>query len=108
MRNGFCVRRPFLRGLPCLLVSRGEPCLGPITQAGCGALCPACGRACYGCYGPMEQPNIRSLGSVLMDRQKRPARDVKRMLRSFNGYLEPFKQASEHYERIEHERGRGT
>jgi len=45
------------RGLPCVMVSKGEPCLGPITQAGCGALCPACHRACYGCFGPMESPN---------------------------------------------------
>ena len=51
------------RGLPCVLVDDGLPCLGPITQTGCGALCPACGRACYGCFGPMEQPNIASLGS---------------------------------------------
>ena len=49
-------------GHTCVMVSKGEPCLGPITQAGCGALCPSCARACYGCFGPMEQPNIDSLG----------------------------------------------
>lgn len=90
------------RGTPCILVSRGEPCLGPITHAGCGAMCPAFGRACYGCFGPMEQPNINSLGARLSQLQFTP-RDIKRMLRLFNGYLEPFKQASDQYERLENQ-----
>lgn len=88
------------RGLPCVLVSRGLACLGPVTQAGCGALCPACGRACYGCFGPMEQPNMNALASQLRAAGYTP-RDIKRMLRLFNGYLEPFKQVSDHYERLE-------
>jgi coenzyme F420-reducing hydrogenase gamma subunit len=88
-------------GFPCVAVSKGEPCLGPITQAGCGALCPSVSRACYGCFGPMEQPNVESLGNWLTSQQHRDARDLKRMLRNFNGYLEPFKQASDHYERLE-------
>jgi len=88
------------RGLPCVLVSKGEPCLGPITQAGCGALCPGCSRPCYGCFGPMELPNIDSLGSRFADDGHTP-RNIKRMLRSFNGYLEPFKQASDRYEQLE-------
>jgi coenzyme F420-reducing hydrogenase gamma subunit len=89
------------RGLPCVLVSRGLPCLGPVTQAGCGALCPGVGRACYGCFGPMEQPNMTSMGDALTQLGNGP-RDVKRMLRNFNGYLEPFKQAGDHYEQLEH------
>jgi coenzyme F420-reducing hydrogenase gamma subunit len=91
-------------GYPCVLVAQGLPCLGPITQAGCTALCPACNRACYGCFGPMEQPNIVSLGNQLMTQQGRSPGDMKRLLRSFNGFLEPFKQASDDYERLEHER----
>lgn len=87
-------------GVPCRLTTAGAPCLGPITQAGCGALCPSLNRACYGCFGPMEQPNIASLGDRLLQLGF-SARDLKRMLRSFNGYLEPFKQASERYERDE-------
>ena len=46
----------------CLLVSRGEPCLGPVTRTGCGALCPVFGRDCYGCYGPAENANPDALG----------------------------------------------
>jgi sulfhydrogenase subunit delta len=82
-------------GIPCRLVSGGQPCLGPITQAGCGALCPSVNRACYGCFGPMELPNIESLGSWFT------GLGYTAMLRSFNGYLEPFKQASDRYERID-------
>lgn len=87
-------------GIACVLVSAGQPCLGPITQTGCGALCPGVGRACYGCFGPMEQPNIASLGGRFGALGFGP-KDIKLMLRSFNGYLEPFKQAGEHYERLE-------
>lgn len=89
------------RGLPCVLVAQGQPCLGPVTQAGCGALCPASSRACYGCFGPMEQPNIASLGNWFTVKLGHQSRGMKRMLRLFNGYLEPFKQASDHYERLE-------
>ncbi|MCB0158297.1 MAG: oxidoreductase, partial [Caldilineaceae bacterium] len=46
-----------LRGNICVMVANGTACLGPATQAGCGALCPAYGRGCYGCFGPMETPN---------------------------------------------------
>ncbi len=44
----------------CVMVARGEPCMGPVTRTGCGALCPRFGRACYGCYGPAENVNTRS------------------------------------------------
>lgn len=89
------------KGLACVMVSQGLPCLGPVTQAGCGALCPDCGRACYGCFGPMEQPNMTAMGNHLTSKQNRSSRDMTRMLRLFNGYLEPFKQASDKYEQRE-------
>lgn len=38
-------------GIVCVMVYEGKPCLGPITLAGCGALCPSFRRGCYGCYG---------------------------------------------------------
>jgi len=50
-----------MKGIPCILVSHGEPCLGPVTRAGCGVLCPSFSRACYGCFGPREGANIDSL-----------------------------------------------
>ncbi len=50
-----------LRGTACVMVAHGTPCLGPVTQAGCGAICPAVGRGCYGCFGPMATPNTDGL-----------------------------------------------
>jgi coenzyme F420-reducing hydrogenase gamma subunit len=49
-----------LRGTSCIMV-RGTPCLGPVTQAGCGAICPAYDRGCYGCFGPVANPNLPAL-----------------------------------------------
>lgn len=51
------------QGHVCVVVTKNEPCMGPVTQTGCGALCPGVGRACYACYGPSENPNTRSLGT---------------------------------------------
>ena len=51
------------RGSVCVTVAHGTPCLGPVTHAGCGAICPAFNRGCYGCYGPMESPNTAALAS---------------------------------------------
>jgi len=47
----------------CVMVSRGEPCMGPVTNTGCGALCPQFGRGCYACYGPAENPNPNALAN---------------------------------------------
>jgi len=49
------------KGTTCVMVAHGTPCLGPITQAGCDALCPSFHRGCYGCFGPMESPNVPAL-----------------------------------------------
>ena len=81
------------RGTPCVMVARGTPCLGPVTQAGCGALCPAYARGCYGCFGPMESPNLPSLVA-----QWRALgadnRTILRALRTFNANAPAFKQES--------------
>ena len=53
------------RGTTCVTVAHGIPCLGPVTQAGCGALCPAYHRGCYGCFGPMAAPNVGALLPIL-------------------------------------------
>lgn len=53
------------RGTTCVTVAEGIPCLGPVTQAGCGALCPAYHRGCFGCFGPMAEPNIHALLPIL-------------------------------------------
>lgn len=53
------------RGLTCVAVADGTPCLGPVTHAGCGALCPAVRRGCYGCFGPMTGANMASMVDLL-------------------------------------------
>jgi len=47
----------------CTMVTQDEPCLGPVTKAGCGAICPEFGRACYACYGPAVDTNTSSLSN---------------------------------------------
>lgn len=54
------------RGVSCVMV-RGIPCLGPVTQAGCGALCPAYDRGCFGCFGPAESPNTGALARCWLE-----------------------------------------
>jgi coenzyme F420-reducing hydrogenase gamma subunit len=87
------------RGSPCVIVSRGVPCLGPVTQAGCGAICPAYNRGCYGCYGPMEAPNTEALGKQMESLGATPA-EIMRLFRNFNGYAEVFRIASDQYEEL--------
>jgi sulfhydrogenase subunit delta len=83
------------RGNICVMVAHGTPCLGPVTHAGCGAICPAYDRGCYGCYGPKETPNTASLDE--WSRLEGP--DLLRVYRTFNAAAEPFRQASEQHER---------
>ena len=71
-----------LRGTSCVMV-RGTPCLGPITQAGCGAICPAFNRGCYGCFGPVAAPKVDALTAQF--RRLGMAEDqVDRVLATFN------------------------
>lgn len=71
------------RGLRCLLVSGDVLCQGPITQAGCGALCPAHGRGCYGCFGPLVGENVASLRAE-WSRRGHGEGEVERALHSFH------------------------
>jgi coenzyme F420-reducing hydrogenase gamma subunit len=87
-----------LRGTVCVMVAHRTPCLGPVTQAGCGAICPAYARGCYGCFGPMETPNTGSLGAW-WGRLGVERSEISRAFRGFNGWAEPFRQASEAYEK---------
>jgi coenzyme F420-reducing hydrogenase gamma subunit len=86
-----------LRGTVCVMVAKGTPCLGPVTQAGCGAICPSFARGCYGCYGPKETPNTASLaGWWKLLTVSEP--ELVRAFRGFNAYAEPFKRESEAHE----------
>ncbi|MFL4903803.1 oxidoreductase [Streptomyces sp. MMS24-I2-30] len=71
------------RGTTCVTVAHGTPCLGPVTHAGCGAICPAYGRGCYGCFGPLGEPNLRSMvAQVRHDGMSE--QDVLRVVRTFH------------------------
>lgn len=82
------------RGTVCVTVARGTPCLGPVTQSGCGALCPAYDRGCYGCFGPAMQPNPQSLTNRLMA-DGVPPQELVPLLRNFNGYAPEFRGESD-------------
>jgi coenzyme F420-reducing hydrogenase gamma subunit len=81
------------RGTVCVMVAHGTPCLGPVTHAGCGALCPAYNRGCYGCFGPMETPNAPSLTRQLKVLGMDEA-GIKRVFRTFNADAPAFREAS--------------
>ena len=86
-----------LRGTQCIMVAGGTPCMGPITHAGCGALCPSYNRGCFGCFGPSANPNIESLRGIwhglgISDPE------LVRALRTFNAFSPEFKEASTTYD----------
>jgi coenzyme F420-reducing hydrogenase gamma subunit len=85
------------RGTPCVMVAQGTPCLGPVTQAGCGAICPAYARGCYGCFGPMESPNLAALAAQWQALGVDDA-GIVRALRTFNANAPAFREASQCHE----------
>jgi coenzyme F420-reducing hydrogenase gamma subunit len=80
------------RGTVCVAVARGIACLGPVTQAGCGAICPSYRRECFGCYGPKEQSNPVSLSTFYVS-EGASSDHVVRLLRNFNGHASEFRAA---------------
>ena len=87
-----------LAGTVCRMVADGTPCMGPVTHAGCGALCPSYERGCYGCFGPKEATNTDSLVQCWKGLGvSRPS--LVRAFRSFNANAEPFRRAGETLER---------
>ena len=81
------------RGTTCVMV-QGTPCLGPVTHAGCGAICPSLRRGCYGCFGPMETPNTPALARQWRALGAAP-RDIRRAFRTFNAAAAAFQKESE-------------
>ncbi|UCG63173.1 MAG: oxidoreductase [Candidatus Zixiibacteriota bacterium] len=87
-----------LRGHNCVMVARGTPCLGPITHAGCDAVCPGFDRGCYSCFGPKETPNTRAMAERF-EEMGVSADDLVRMFRSFNAEADEFRKESIIHER---------
>lgn len=96
-RHSVCVECK-LRGTSCVMVAQGIPCLGPVTHAGCGAICPAYGRGCYGCFGPKETPNTTSLSGRWRHLGVEEGNLV-RAFRTFNAYADAFRTESEAHEK---------
>ncbi len=80
-----------LNGNVCIMVAKGVPCLGPVTQAGCGALCPSYSRGCYGCYGPKESANTSSLSKHFI-RLGRSREETIRFFHQFNAWASEFRK----------------
>jgi coenzyme F420-reducing hydrogenase gamma subunit len=87
-----------LRGTTCVMVAHQTPCMGPVTQAGCGALCPAYARGCFGCFGPMESANPPSLSSQFRGLGM-SNRDIMLSFRGYNAYSEAFRKESDLHEK---------
>ena len=85
------------RGNPCIMVAHGTPCLGPVTQGGCNALCPTFNRGCYGCFGPTESPNTAALTEQFVKLgMKNDA--IARSFRSYAGWDQPFRDEAERWD----------
>jgi len=81
-------------GIVCVMVAQGIPCLGPITHAGCGALCPSYDRGCYGCYGPAKGPNVLSLAQQLQGMGV-SKETMDHMLHTFNAWAPGFREGQD-------------
>jgi sulfhydrogenase subunit delta len=87
------------QGQVCVVVTKKEPCMGPVTQTGCGALCPSVGRACYACYGPSENPNPPALGALFHRQGLRDEQIADRFLH-INNQAAAFRQAGAYFKGI--------
>lgn len=83
-----------LRGNVCVMVAHGTACLGPVTHAGCGALCPSYHRGCYGCFGPGETANTTALDKALIATGKSHA-ELARLYATFNTAAPEFQRAQD-------------
>jgi coenzyme F420-reducing hydrogenase gamma subunit len=87
------------KGIVCVMVARGIPCMGPVTHTGCGVLCPSYDRGCYGCFGPKENPNTDSLADWFVRLGSNRA-DIVRFFRNFNSDAPAFRTESERQEKL--------
>jgi len=91
------------RQVVCVMVSKGIPCMGPVTLSGCGALCPAFGRDCYACYGPSENINPTALNHRFNGLGLLPAEIYRRFASIQNGAPEFREVAAQYKESDNHD-----
>lgn len=85
------------QGIVCRMVAAGTPCLGPVTQAGCGALCPGHDRGCYGCFGPMETPNTAALSAQFAAGGMGQG-ELRRLFHTFNANAPAFRDEGKRHD----------
>lgn len=86
-----------MAGHVCVMVTEGKACLGPVTHAGCGALCPGFARGCYGCFGPKETPNTAALSGQLA-KHGVGRREIHRLYSTFNTNAPAFREEAKVHE----------
>ena len=86
-----------LAGHVCVMVAEAKPCLGPVTHAGCGALCPGFARGCYGCFGPKELPHTAALAARLAENGA-SKRQIHRLFSTYNTNAPAFREEAKAHE----------
>ena len=80
----------------CVMITQGLACMGPVTQTGCGAICPQVGRECYACFGPAENSNVQSFGNRLLGLGL-VENDISRRFRFINSAATEFAEAAQRW-----------
>ena len=84
----------------CVMVANGTMCLGPVTQAGCDALCPSYNRGCYACFGPKDGPNTAGFSAWVKEHLGKTPEEMVRAFRGFNANAEDFRKESQSHESV--------
>lgn len=86
-----------LKGIVCVMVAQGIPCLGPVTHSGCDALCPSYHRGCFGCFGPKDTVNTKALSQQWLAMGAKPE-EIQRVFHSFNATSTAFLEEGNRHE----------
>ncbi|MBI5848036.1 MAG: NADH:ubiquinone oxidoreductase [Nitrospirae bacterium] len=78
------------------LYDLGEPCLGPITRAGCDSWCPNNRAGCWGCRGPADEANMQQMKKIMAEKGFSEETMIDRLecFGGFTGYMEQFRKGS--------------
>jgi sulfhydrogenase subunit delta len=86
------------RGYVCVVVAKGEPCLGPVTRTGCGALCPGLDRGCYGCFGPAQSSNNTEMLGRRFVELGLTSKQTSEKFRFITGWAPAFREAADAFD----------